>query len=86
MPWCGACERWFGPAALGPGGTCPACGRRVAGSPEGADGPEPDPAGPETALRPVAGAPWHFKLLLAALALYLGFRLWQAIAWLVAHL
>jgi hypothetical protein len=34
----------------------------------------------------VAGAPWHFKLLLAALALYLGFRLWQAIAWLVAHL
>ena len=28
--------------------------------------------------------PWHFKLLLAALVLYLGFRAWQGLAWL-AH-
>lgn len=27
------------------------------------------------------GAPWHFKLLLVALVLYLGFRAWQGIVW-----
>ena len=27
--------------------------------------------------------PWHFKLLVLALALYLGWRLWQLVAWLV---
>lgn len=82
MPWCERCERWFGPAALGPGGACPACGRAVAGA-ERRAGEDPGAAGE---LRPVAGAPWHFKLLLAALALYLGFRLWQAIAWVIARL
>lgn len=81
MPWCNQCERWFGPAALGPEGTCPVCGRPVAAG--RSDGEREDAA---EALRPVAGAPWHFKLLLAALALYLGFRLWQAIAWLIGHL
>ncbi len=30
-------------------------------------------------------APWHFKLLLAALVLYLGYRLYQGIAWLAHH-
>jgi hypothetical protein len=30
------------------------------------------------------GAPWHFKLLLAAVVLYLGFRAWQGVDWL-AH-
>jgi uncharacterized paraquat-inducible protein A len=30
-------------------------------------------------------APWHFKLLVAATVLYLGFRAYQGIAWLVQH-
>jgi DNA-directed RNA polymerase subunit RPC12/RpoP len=30
-------------------------------------------------------APWHFKLLVAALAVYLGFRAWQGLDW-VWHL
>jgi hypothetical protein len=29
-----------------------------------------------------ARAPWHFKLLVAALAVYLGFRAWQGVEWL----
>jgi hypothetical protein len=29
------------------------------------------------------GVPWHFKLLLLALVLYLGFRAWQGILWLL---
>lgn len=97
MPWCATCERWWGPAALGPGGACPACGRTVtAGGDDGAgpaSGPDvaagPDgggPGAPISELRPVAGAPWHFKLLLVALALYLGFRFWQMIAWVIGRL
>ena len=31
-------------------------------------------------------APWHFKLMLFALALYLGWRAWQGIAWVVQHI
>jgi uncharacterized paraquat-inducible protein A len=31
-------------------------------------------------------APWHFKLLLAAVVLYLGFRAWQGVAWLLDRL
>jgi hypothetical protein len=30
--------------------------------------------------------PWHFKLLLVAVVVYLGFRAWQGIDWLVHHL
>jgi hypothetical protein len=31
-------------------------------------------------------APWHFKLLLLATAIYLGWRLIQGIAWLTHHI
>ncbi len=31
-------------------------------------------------------APWHFKLLLLATVVYLGYRAWQGIDWLVGKL
>jgi hypothetical protein len=31
-------------------------------------------------------APWHFKLLLVALVLYLGWRAWQGVDWVIGHL
>jgi hypothetical protein len=34
----------------------------------------------------VAGAPWHFKLLVVAVALYLGYRAWQGVDWVVHRL
>ena len=34
----------------------------------------------------VAGAPWHFKLLVVAVALYLGYRAWQGLDWVVQRL
>jgi hypothetical protein len=37
-------------------------------------------------LAPPVPTPWHFKLLLVALVLYLGFRAWQGVDWLVHHL
>ena len=33
-----------------------------------------------------ATAPWHFKLLLVALVLYLGFRAVQGVIWVTHHL
>jgi hypothetical protein len=49
---------------------------------------EPSPPtgqGPDTdeALDPV---PWHFKLMLGALAIYLGYRALQGVEWVVQHL
>lgn len=37
-------------------------------------------------LAQVPGAPWHFKLLVVAVALYLGYRAWQGVDWLVERL
>jgi hypothetical protein len=31
-------------------------------------------------------APWHFRLLVVATVVYLGWRAWQGIAWLVGKL
>lgn len=51
---------------MGAGGECPTCGRVIAEVAE---------------LEAEAGVPWHFKLLLVAVVLYLGFRAWQGVVW-----
>ena len=33
-----------------------------------------------------AKTPWHFKLLMAGVALYLGFRAYQGVEWVIEHL
>lgn len=77
MPWCDDCARYFAPSAMNDDGTCPSCGRSLERSAAevtakslnlrklaaGADGDEADSA-----------APWHFKLLMLLLALYLIWR------------
>ena len=70
MPWCERCERFYNPNSLNANGTCKACGRQVA---------EPE----EIARLAEAKAPWHFKLLVAATAAYLGWRLLQGIDWVI---
>ena len=37
-------------------------------------------------LAQATGAPWHFKLLVVAVVLYLGYRAWQGVDWLVGRL
>lgn len=74
MPWCEGCSRFLTPTTLGQGGECPTCGRVVA---------EPEDAG---ATEEAPEVPWHFKLLVVATALYLGWRAVQGIAWLVHRL
>lgn len=59
-----------------PDGTCPNCGSPVAGPGGNEHGR------PAVATRP----PWHFWVLVAAVVVYLGWRLVQGLAWVVEHL
>ncbi|MBA2279796.1 MAG: hypothetical protein H0W25_00965 [Acidimicrobiia bacterium] len=64
MPWCEDCAKFWNPNSLPVDGRCPSCGIQLAeplGLPEGED------------IR----APWHFKLLVAATVVYLGWRTLQ---------
>jgi len=76
MPWCETCSRFYNPNSLHPDGSCPECGRHVA-----------DPPDPATAESGEAAekkkAPWHFKLLLAVLVVYLTYRFIQIGVWIV---
>lgn len=56
---------------MGAGGECPTCGRVIASVAE---------------VEAEASVPWHFKLLLVAVVLYLGFRAWQGVVWLFDRL
>ena len=64
VPYCADCDRFYNPNTLDAEGDCPV-GHHVA-----------DPSEPELAP-PV---PWHFKLMLALLVGYLGWRFVQFIA------
>jgi hypothetical protein len=68
MPWCDRCDRYLAPNALKTDGTCPTCAERV----DTTDLKNPVPA----------KVPWHFWLMVAALVVYLGWRLVQGIGWL----
>lgn len=37
-------------------------------------------------IAPPAKAPWHFKLLMAGVTLYLGFRAVQGVDWVLHHI
>ncbi len=80
MPWCETCSKFWTPTAMKEDGTCPTCGRVLAKP----DAPVSAPLTADTVdVRELAGkegrAPWHFKLLVAALVIYLGWRLVQLV-------
>jgi hypothetical protein len=60
MPWCEECAKYWTPNSMHDDGTCPSCGRVI-------EGPAPPAADDEK-------TPWHFKLMVAALVVYLGWR------------
>jgi hypothetical protein len=77
VPWCPDCDQYLAPSAVQEDGACPACGQAV------------DPGG--LAKDPAAAdehppIPWHLKLLAAAVVLYLGFRAWQGVEWVLHQL
>ena len=70
-------------------GSCPTCGqvlevRRRPRPPAAVTGPG-EPGDDEPGL-PVPKAPWHFKVMLLALVIYLSWRAVQGMGWLASHL
>lgn len=61
-------------------GTCPRCAQPV--DPGRARAPESGDAEPVDD-EPLDPLPWHFKLLVGAVTVYLGYRAFQGIEWLV---
>ena len=80
MPWCAACDRFLSPSTVRSDGSCPTCGRRVDVRRAGASN-----ATSPTTEQPPVPVPWHLKLLLAALAVYLAYRAFQGVAWVITH-
>ena len=95
MPWCDACDRFLSPSTVRADGTCPTCGGAV--DPGRAHAVSPPPAveagerDQTTAGSDAAGeddedlppVPWHLKALGAALVIYLGYRAFQGIEWIL---
>lgn len=67
VPYCDACDRFYNPNTLTETGDCPA-GHHVA-EPKREEQPPP--------------VPWHFKLMLALLIAYLGWRFVQFVGMLL---
>ncbi len=82
MPWCDDCARFWNPSSMADGGACPTCGRVIAAPVASATGGNGAPTDEE---RAVPRAPWHFRLMLVALTIYLSWRLVQGVQWLIAH-
>ena len=70
MPWCEDCSKYWAPSAMTQEGNCPTCDRRARRHRSRGGG---DDHGDER-------APWHFKLLIAAVVIYLVWRAYQLIA------
>ena len=87
MPWCVPCDRFLSPSTVRVDGTCPSCGRVVDPGRAHAAGANPAPAAAGSAVEeePVP-VPWHLKLLLVALAVYLAYRAFQGVEWVLSLL
>ena len=81
MPWCQDCDRFYNPNSLTASGDCPSCGRSLAAQAVATE------HRPEK-LRKFNDepAPWHFKVVVVCVSVYLGFRLFQGIFWAAHHM
>lgn len=82
MPWCEPCSRYFAPSAMTTDGRCPVCSNPidVVGKSLTEDASRAAATGHAPTLSELSKmsgekAPWHFKLLMAMLIAYLGWRL-----------
>ncbi len=65
MPWCEECAKDWAPSTMTPEGRCPTWGRDL-------EAPEPVK---DADVR--EKAPWHFKLMVVALVVYLVWRFYE---------
>jgi hypothetical protein len=72
---------------MGAGQTCPSCGRALAPAGGGEEGraSAPTPHGTSSLTR-AKGAPWHFKLMVLGVTVYMIYRIYWLIEWLPKHL
>jgi hypothetical protein len=87
LPWCDDCSKFWNPPEMGSGGTCPSCSRPLVPAGEGGDGGQPDPSpSGTTSLTRAKGAPWHFKLMVFGVTVYMVYRVYWFIEWLPKHI
>ena len=72
-------------AAGGPGDALPEPGDVDAGDRDGDDGRDDADYEEDGDEAPRRRAPWHFKIILVGTVLYLAYRLYQGIGWLIHH-
>lgn len=84
MPWCPSCERYLSPPSVRRDGSCPTCARSVDPGRAAAAAVEID-SGDRSVEEDSPPIPWHLKALVAALVLYLGWRSFQGVEWLVGR-
>ena len=68
MPWCEECAKYYTPNSVQSDGSCPTCGDTI-------QLPESAAADAGDHLADDEKAPWHFKLMVVAVVVYLGWRL-----------
>lgn len=69
MPWCEACSKYLAPTAMTAAGNCPVC-----------DSPVGEAEAKASEIAASESAPWHFKVLIVVLVIYLGWRFVQLLA------
>jgi hypothetical protein len=74
MPWCDSCSAYHAPTALAEG-NCPVCGGTVTVTHEHES--------EETTKMVGHSAPWHFWIVVVALAAYLIWRVISGVIWLL---
>ena len=77
MPWCEECAKYWTPSAMNEDGTCPSCGRVVDAQQATAKNIDLKKLAKADDDDDQASAPWHLKVLMVLLALYLGWRVVQ---------
>lgn len=86
MPWCDPCGKYWAPNTVNKDGSCPTCGTTLAT--QGSLRNEARSLGlplPGQVEGEAPKAPWHFKLLMLGLAIYLLWRVVQGVMWLIAR-
>jgi hypothetical protein len=87
VPYCDSCDRHWTPTSMRPEGTCPTCGRALELTRPLPTKAAAEPGADEAIPRTGSGkAPWHFKVLLLVLVVYLAWRAVQGVEWVAHHL